>query len=405
MEKSIETVDKELCFGCTACSSICSNSAIEMKMNREGFYFPVLDRYKCTNCGMCTDACPTINRWSNESKIENTIYAFQNIDSIVLSHSTSGGLFSAIAGCYQGAYIAGAVYEDKQVKHILSNKQSDIDRMRGSKYVQSYMGNVFGEVKDKLEAGFYVIFSGTSCYVDALNKYLRSVRVNTDKLITLDLICHGVPSPGVYSSFVEYYEKRHHINFCNHFFRSKKYGWGIEKGAANYLQTIQDTQEKQITDFDVNLWQNIFFCDYCTRESCYTCPYTSINKPSDITMGDFWNIKSIIPSLKETSLGYSLAIAHTKKGTQILNELNAIKIDSEKNELIVKMQPRLNNPIKKPYNRDEFWKDYREMDFNHLANKYYRYSTLNKIIYKLWILSNKLGTKKISTRLAIRLFI
>lgn len=404
MDKSIAIVDLKTCYGCCSCYSACKFSAIEMNMNEEGFYFPSINTQKCTNCGMCSRVCPAINVFKNELR-DNCFYSYQNDNNTVLQGSTSGGLFSAIVECFPEAYIVGAVYSKNHVDHILSNNKKDVERMRGSKYVQSYLGSIFCDVKSKLENDQQVVFSGTSCQVDALNRFLKEHKVNTEKLVTLDLICHGVPSPGVYSSFIVYYEKKHNKKIKEQYFRSKRFGWGVEKGAANYLQSFQTDNNNTIMDYDINIWQNIFFCDCCIRESCYQCPYTCINKPADITMGDFWNIKSVLPDLSETKSGYSLAISHSEKGRAILEGINALRIDSEKNDSLVNLQPRLIKPITRPQNREAFWEDYKVMNFDDLAKKYYRYNRKNKFLYKIWLISNKLRMSKISAKLARVIFI
>lgn len=299
----------------------------------------------------------------------------------------------------------GAVYKDGEICHVLTKEATLIKKMRGSKYVQSNMRSVFSEIKDKLQNSEEVIFCGTSCQVHALYAYLHTLNIDTQKLITLDLICHGVPSPGIYRDYIDFFQKKRNRTVISHSFRSKKFGWGIELGDVNYLQEFTIQNNKVVSDFYVNIWKSIFFSNLCIRESCYSCPYTTVNKPSDITMGDFWHCRSILPENCANANGLSLAIAHTEKGKHILERIQAIHIDESYCQSIVNSQPQLRRPILEPKNREQFWIDYHTHSFIELAKKYFRYTVKNRMLFGVWKVFIHLHFYKIANKISKRIFI
>ena len=197
----INITDKNKCCGCEACSQICPKSCIIMKPDEEGFYYPIVDDSLCIDCGLCEKTCPIINM--KEPQTPLNVFAGVNPNEDIRRNSSSGGVFSHIAEkvLSEGGYIVGAVFDENwEVHHIVSNSQDDLRRMRGSKYVQSRLEGVYKEVKKLLDDGKLVLFSGISCQVSAMLLYLRKPYEN---LITIELICAGVPSPGLWKQYLE----------------------------------------------------------------------------------------------------------------------------------------------------------------------------------------------------------
>lgn len=400
---NISCVNEKDCFGCTACYSICPTQAISMKETDKGFIVPLVDDDMCIGCGKCAEACPSIVRWNDqESSID--CYAYTHNDRNELQKSTSGGLFNGIIQQFPKANICGCVRNNNIIEHVVSDNFQTISRMGGSKYVQSNLGEVFKTIKEKLALGERVIFSGTSCQVDGLQRYLSTLNVTTDNLLTLDLVCHGVPSPRVYWEYIHFYEKIKRKKVIDHYFRNKTEGWGLDKGVLNYIQTIVTTDGSDSESLEANLWQNVFFSDLCTRESCFSCPYSTTRKPSDITMGDFWGIEKIDKSLKDV-MGCSLCIIHTEKGERVIKQLNATPIDKGKYNTITSAQARLRKPVARPQAYEKFWDEYLERGFGIAAKKYFRYSLKYKLMNRMYKMSKRMRLTKVPKYLLRKIYI
>ena len=402
--KNVGFVEND-CFGCSACKCICPVGAINFIESNEKFLVPAINKAKCLECGLCTEVCPAVHKWCADSTSnEAQIYAFSNQDNAILTESTSGGFFSEAITKYSADYVCGCIQDDNfLIKHVVSNSDKTISMMRGSKYVQSNMENCFNEIKDNLKQGKKVLFSGTSCQVDGLNRFLKRSRIDSSNLLTIDLVCHGVPSPGIYRDFIKFYEKEKKKP-KRHWHRSKYYGWGVELGIANYIQTISTETRKDYTSLAANIWINAFFSDYCIRECCYNCPYTSINKPADLTMGDFWGVNDFLQDKKYLGKGYSLVISRTPKSDKLVKKIDAYHIKKNATSMVISKQSRLQKPINMPDNRAMFWEEYIEKGFEHIVKKYYRYTTVNKLILSMYFISLRLGFRKLATKLARQIF-
>lgn len=403
--KNIENI-AEACFGCTACYSICPVNAISMSENARGFASPVVDNSKCIDCGRCVQVCPSINKWDKQKEKDITnIYAFVHKEQKVLCQSTSGGFFTEAVKVYGADYVVGCV-QDKELRicHKMIGDLNEIVSMRGSKYVQSDLGESYSLIGQKLKEGYKVVFSGTSCQVHGLENYLNMQGINNSNLLTLDLICHGVPSPKVYRDFLKEYRDVTHRKIVSHFFRCKKYGWGAGKGAANYIQSLVTNEFEDYKSYDANLWQNVFFSDLCLRECCYKCPYTSINKPADITMGDFWGIENIIDEIN-TKKGCSLVLVRTHKAYELCDKIDLVKIQDRDYSTIVNIQSRLRRPVEIPDNKERFWEDYESYGFGFVKKKYFMYKTINKALIKLYLFAQSIGLRKLSYKIERSIFL
>ena len=307
------TEKKNQCFGCNACYNICPVGAISMKADDEGFLYPFIDEAKCTNCGLCKKACPSLNKsetYKNNGKTPDC-FAVMADDEIRLK-SSSGGAFTLIADYIldKGGYVCGVVW-DKNGKaiHKITNDKKEYEKMRKSKYVQSDPLNVYSEIKKHLKENKLVLFTGTPCQVAALNVFLGK---NYDNLYTVDLICHGVPSPKVWKQYLK--ETIGNEEFVNADFRDKNAGWTV------YTTTTTTTTTLYNYPASYDSYLNAFLKNMCLRPSCGTCPFTSTQRESDITIGDFWAIERFDKKLNDKK-GTSVILLNNEKGKNLFNNI------------------------------------------------------------------------------------
>lgn len=310
----IEIKSKEDCCGCYACYNICPKQCITMKTDNEGFWYPKIDKNKCINCNLCEKVCPIINpvKRTDSKKIA---YAGINKDEQVRKKSSSGGIFSILAEYIikNNGIVYGASFdEDFNINHkrILCN--ADLDLLRGSKYVQSSISDAYQQVKNDLENNKQVLFTGTPCQIEGLRSYLRKEYVN---LITMDFICHGVPSPLVWKKYLEEIKRSKQENIKNIYFRNKNDGWKLFSLKIVFEKNIY------INDLNNDLFMKGFLQDVYLRPSCYSCKFKKINRISDITVADFWGIGNILPKMDDDK-GTSLIVIHSEEGKQLFDKLS-----------------------------------------------------------------------------------
>lgn len=373
----IEIKTKKDCCGCYACYNICPKECITMESDNEGFWYPKIDKNKCINCNLCEKVCPIINpvKRADSKKIA---YAGMNKDDQIRVKSSSGGLFSMLAEYIikNNGIIYGASFdEDFNIKHkrILCN--TDLDLLRGSKYVQSSIGDIYKQVKNDLESNRQVLFTGTPCQVEGLRSYLRKEYVN---LITMDFICHGVPSPLVWKKYLEEMKKSKQENIKNIYFRNKDIGWKIFS-----LKIIFD-EKIYINDLSNDLFMKGFLQDVYLRPSCYSCKFKKINRVSDITVADFWGIENILPKMDDNK-GTSLIVIHSEKGKQLFGELSKKMILNEVNlNEAIKYNPSMIRSVKYNEKRKKFFIELNSgKDLIDLLSRYTKVSLSIKLKNKL----------------------
>lgn len=398
----------QTCSGCTACVSICPKGAISFSSDSEGFKVPVVNEHTCIDCSLCVKICPAIN---TPTKVGNDFgqkaYAFQYHDEPIRKNSASGALFPAFANYVINilhGYVCGCVLDRNIMpKHIVSNKWADVECMQDSKYVQSDMCDCIEMIGKLLSEGFYVLFTGTSCQVAGLNANLVKKKISTDKLLTIDFFCHGVPSPKIWKEYINYYERKKNCKVVQYRFRNKKLGWGkgpVARGSC-FLSTIryignQNCKMEEPKSDDVSFfarqWPRIFFSNLCIRQYCHQCPYTNINKPADITMGDFWGVEQSHPDFDDHK-GCSLVLVRNQKAHDwFLSLTNAEILEVSIND-IVERQGNAFAPSKSHPLRESFWKDYHSHGYAFVFNKYLgnnlKYRLKDAIKYLLFILHLK----------------
>lgn len=379
----IRIINKEDCCGCSACVSICPKTAINFIQDSEGFNYPHVDVDKCVECGLCEKTCPIIQRKSIDKTVANPLQykAVRIKDKKILSESSSGGAFSILAdiifdlnGC-----VCGVEYSEEGLSHhIIIDSKAELYKLRGSKYVQSNILGIFPAIKQRLLKGQYVLFSGTSCQVDGLKKYLRKDYAN---LLTVDLVCHSIPSPLIYKEYLTYCSKKLKKEIVSIDMRYKKtYGWSHR---FSYRYCFKDGKSVIDSPFVVN-WGRLFFSEMINRPSCGDCQYANLNRVSDFTIADFWD-----DDKKRTDIyskeGTSLLLVNTEKGINALENCqnNFYSWNITKEEAL---QPCLCHTTKPSDKRDEFWDFYYKNGFENSYNRYFadtKYVILKKIIKKI----------------------
>lgn len=349
---------KEECCGCGACFNICPKEAITMEFNDEGFLYPHINKDLCINCNVCNKVCPIKNKFNKECK--NKYFGFKLTNTKKRNESTSGGIFTSIAEYIldKGGIVFGAAFDENlNVKHIEVNNINELKKIKKTKYVQSDVNNTYIKVKEYLENNYYVLFSGTPCEVHALKLFLNK---EYEKLITVDIVCYGVPSPGIWNSYKKYLEEKHKGKLESFCFRDKR--------NHNDARTVSfKINEKEIIKpLNEDLFSSIYFRNCMLRPSCYKCNYCKTDRCSDFTIGDFWGIENIDSSFDDGD-GVSLVILHTKKAKDIWE---IIKNDGEyfecKSEDI--LQPRLIKPTEKARKRAIFMKAFKYLPFKIIIN-------------------------------------
>lgn len=318
------------CTDCGACRQICPVSAISQKENDEGFLYPWVDYDKCIQCGKCVDICPVVNPMYNNS-LKPKCYAGYTKDEIRMDRSSSGGVFTVFADAIlkERGYVSGVIFDEKfKPCHIVSNSPDDIFRMRGSKYVQSDTGKVFSEIKQLLQQGEKVLFTGVSCQVAGLRAFLGK---DYENLFCIDILCHGVSSPGVFRKYLnETFEMK---TIQNIQFKSKKYG-GWRKPYF-CVETQKDVKHQFLED---NEYASAFLNNVINRNCCAECQFQKFPRQGDITIGDFWGIEDCDPELDDNK-GISVLLVNSKKGQKLL--------ETYRKEFLVLKEERVDDAIKK----------------------------------------------------------
>lgn len=300
------------CTACAACVSVCPKQCISMHEDKEGFLQPKIDSSQCIKCHKCEKVCPILNQETIPSDFETQAYAAINNDDEVRAQSSSGGVFFPLAKWVieQGGVVFGARWNDKwEVVHDYAEDLDGVKAFMRSKYVQSIVGDTLRQAKQFLDAGRWVLYSGTPCQLGGLRAYLGK---EYERLIQVDLICHGVPSPGVWRSYLKDYFGKEKIVDIN--FRDKREGW---LGFQCVITTNNNTYcEKQME----NPYFRGFLTNVYLRNSCYNCCFRQYHRASDITLADYWGVDKICPEMHDNK-GTSIVFAHTEKGYKLFKVL------------------------------------------------------------------------------------
>ncbi len=360
--------------------------------DEEGFLYPRVNEDYCVDCGLCEKVCPLVEK--NNAK-KGVLYSciIQNKDKDILFHSTSGGGFTPIAEYVlnQGGIVFGVEMknDDFFVKHVKIEKASNLDRFRNSKYVQSYLGNAFIETKKELDNGKLVCFSGTPCQIQGLKNYLTKDYSN---LITVDVVCRGVPSPGVWEKYKNNLIKNGNVKEI--VFRDKTLGYQYSTMKVEY-----DDGRVVRNGIESDQWLRMFFSGLILRPSCPTCNFRSVERCSDFTIWDCFNVSDITKDLNETK-GATRMLIHSERGVSLFNSIRDEFYIIEAPESII--AKGIEDTFELNIHRNEFYKDYRELDFNELLSKWVPMSFMIKAKRNVRRTLNKIGidlfVKKIKRR-------
>lgn len=374
----ISIKDKSSCCGCQACGDICPKKAISFKTDEEGFWYPEVDKSICVNCGLCDKACPILNIDSAYcyGQHEPVVYGGYHKNLAIRFDSTSGGAFSALANAMykQGGYVAGAIQnEDLSVTNFISNKKRDLSRLRSSKYVQSSAAGLYAEIKRLLTAGEKVLACGSPCQMGALRTFLAK---DYENLIVVDFICRATNSPMAYKKYMEYLETKYGSKVVSVKAKNKDHGWRslarkvmFENGEVYYGESHDDHYRRG------------YHFNYYERPSCYDCKFKGFPRCADISLGDFWGIEKIDPSL-DHNLGTSCIFVNTDKGRLFFEkakdklEIKSFSIDQV---LAGNREPLMTSVVYPACDRKALFADMHEMSFDDLANKYF---PLRKVEYR-----------------------
>lgn len=342
------------CCGYGACMNSCSKNAISMAKDKYGFVFPEIDSSLCIECGLCSKVCAFQN--VNETGSPLRVFAAARKDKTKIAKSASGGIFAVLAESMieMGGVVFGSSmeYHDENLlpRHIAVSSRTDLVKLQGSKYVQSALGSSYKDVKKALNEGRKVLFSGTPCQIAGLKSFLGK---DYENLITVDIICHGVPSADFFQSYIRSEEKKRNVRITDYVFRSKENGWGL-----NAAMKYRDKNGREgIIKFPYykSSYFNMFIDAQTYRESCYNCKYTCEHRPGDITLGDFWGITVAHPEavtenggLLDMKTGISSVIINTQKGLDYF-----LKLDSQYDAVestfadVARFNPQLTAPSKR----------------------------------------------------------
>ena len=372
----IRILDKTKCCGCKACSEVCPKQCIRMEKDNEGFLYPIVDEDVCINCGLCERVCPQIHAEDSRTGNLSTprVFAAYALEDNTRLDSTSGGVFSVLAEYFFdiGAYVAGAVYDDSfGVKGIVTKDKSLLPRLRSSKYLQSDPKHIFREIKDLLEKGERVFICTTPCQIAGLLNFLRQ---KYDNLYTCDFICKGVSSPKVFRKYLDaleskYKSKTKSVKFK---FKDERHPWGHLATKIDF-----DNGKTYVRDKRCDSYLTAFLdTGFTVRPSCFECPFKGFPRYADISLGDFWGIDDIMPTVPERWKGYSVVIANNSRG---LNLLEKAKSKLYINECELSDATKRNVHLILPYDpkcgwseesREEFYSDLDRNGYDYVVKKY-----------------------------------
>ena len=307
----MQLCEEKKCTGCMACFNVCKHDAISVK-EKHGFLYPIIDKEKCVNCGLCSKVCPELQKVDRKEPMNKIAYAVFNLDKQQRDASSSGGVFITLARYIinMGGVIYGAAYDaNLSVNHIRISKLEDIHFLQGSKYVQSNIGSTYRLVENDLNAGLFVLFSGVSCQIAGLRKYLRK---GYEKLYMVEVLCHGGASPVAFRNHLLYISKQNHSKVTDVNFRYK-----TEERCQNLKYVFANGKSLILSQPLDDIYYKGFLGGVLLRNSCFQCSHVGINRCGDILIADFWGVdrdKIVYPD-KMTYV--SLVLVFTDKGADI----------------------------------------------------------------------------------------
>lgn len=394
-----KTLSKYECCACTACEHACPVQAILFVKDNEGFMYPSIDKDKCINCGLCERVCP-IEHPNYGNTDSPSVYAAMVKDIQQRKMSSSGGMFYAIANWiiqHRGKVYGATMDAKHQVMHIGVDNLVDLNKLRGSKYVQSDLQHVFLDIKQQLQKGRWCYFVGTGCQVAGLKSFLRK---SYDTLLTSDLVCHGVPSQWLFNQHIQYLEKKYDGKLSDYHFRNNESWGGCE--IFNITKKNGEVKRMKFPSYNLSPYLYSFMYGMTSRYSCYNCPFACIPRQGDITLADYWGVKEFFPDI-DSSRGVSLVLVNTEMGEKTLSciagnceiRTTTLKNGSKFNGNI------LTKPIKHEH-RERVYKEVVEKGYEQVAKTFFRNPQYYSILLKCLLAENKVIKQFIEWRRKIK---
>lgn len=341
--------ERSKCCGCTACYNSCPKSAIVMKTDEKGFFYPDIDKNKCIDCGLCERICPILKNEKHYDKPDAYIVRYKNAS--IVKQSTSGGMFTALAMYVfdHSGVVYGAGYDDSMnVICKRAIKKEQLQEMRGSKFVQSDPSNAFKEVKRDLEKGRMVLYTGTPCQISGLLAYLKTRPQN---LICMDFVCRGVPSPGLWKNYVQFMENKFGSKMVKARFKNKTYGYH-----STTMKIVFQNGKTYYGSGRIDPFMKAFVTEMSSRDSCYSCAFKGVEHMSDITAFDCYEYTEITGNLDDDK-GYSSVFIHSANGKRIFESLKPELLWQSVNldQIVTKNGIMVNHSARPNPKRDEFY--------------------------------------------------
>ena len=390
MTSFLQTSELNKCYGCRACEQVCAKGAITIKPNNEGFLYPTLNKDLCIDCGLCVKVCP-YDTPAIMNKPQKA-YAIQYKNDERLLNSSSGAAFPAIADYVlsKDGYVAGCIFNDEiEAVHIVTNEPHLVEKMSGSKYVQSNVNNVYSSIKNLLSSGKLVLFSGTPCQVAGLYRFLRKPY---DNLVTVDLICHGVPSPALLQ---DYLHSTYEGKVIELKFRNKKMNGWRSQGSVKAINKDGKIVTRKTSPYIDSYYYYYYLQNSVSRMCCYECAFSTIERVSDITIGDYWGVKEVIQDIAEAK-GVSAILVNTEKGAEIYENIKSTLLSYDTSiDDVVARNGNLQRPCEKPHQRSYIYKKIKEQGYSTVAKEECNYQYVIPFVKSLIPSSLKQAIKKI----------
>ena len=368
-----EICKRDSCIGCSVCASKCPHNAITMVENDEGFIYPKIDLKKCTHCNICRNNCPINKQAQKENQFKKECYAAINLNTEEQLKSTSGGMFSILAHAIlnMNGVVYGSCMKGTKAEHIRVTKEKELDEIRGSKYIQSSIINIYDKLKKDLNSNKPVLFCGTPLQIGAIKTFLGK---DYDNLLLVSLLCHGVMSQTIFEKYIKELEEDRNTQVEKFKFRTKNNKWTT--ASIEYKAMDNNTQVEKFIDNDL---MKLYLKNYILRESCYDCQFRRDNNEADIILGDFWGIEVIDREMLDEK-GVSALVINSAKGKEFINKNEIFsKIKSKKENIndMIKYNPVLIKSVIKPKDRKKALNDLKNNSIKLVSQYYYNYQELN----------------------------
>lgn len=376
-KKLYEIAGKRSCTGCGACVCVCPVGCIQMVENKEGFFYPVIDHTQCIGCKKCYKVCP--NEPEDDEDVVAVLAGYSYNRDIRLT-SSSGGVFTHLAEevLKRNGVVFGVAMQKSQAVICAVENIEEIPKLRGSKYVQSRVGNAYRQVEKYLKEGRLVLFSGTPCQIAGLYRVLKKEYM---RLITVDFVCHGISSPQVLEKYLK--ERGNGKRISEIVFRDKTEGWN------KFSMKIKwEDHTVSRASMEEDLYLQSFLKNLNLRSSCFSCKFRKIHRRSDITLGDLWGADEVVNGWTE-DLGYSLILIQSKKGKELLESIKEkiVAVPVELSQVMLHNASLTTSPWDE-YSRDLFFKNLKKYDLQRCISKAETNGIKKKAGRKIWKICN-----------------